>query len=310
MVGLPLKILYIGLDNAGKSSIILTLQRDFSKIAILKPTKGAKQRIFDFLGLSVGEWDLGGQKLYRRTYFQQADKIFGGTEIIIYVLDIQDKTRYNEALDYIKDVVEQLKILEIEPAIYIFFHKYDPVDIIGSQAEINNLSLELRDKIRSNFDYEHFDFYRTSIFDFQSIIRAMSKILLTKIPRAKVIEKTIHEYSEKIELDGLELIDDNSLIMGSYYRNRNIEKLMNAVTPFFLEINDTFNRVQVEEAYEEEDAEDQMMVQRFGKYFMFKKFKLKHGGSDFYVLTCKKDADFKEEEFDIFINLMKEVLNL
>lgn len=45
------KVLFLGLDNAGKSSIILTLLRDFSRIAILKPTRGVKQRIYDFLGI-------------------------------------------------------------------------------------------------------------------------------------------------------------------------------------------------------------------------------------------------------------------
>ena len=44
------KILFTGLDDAGKTSIILALQREFSKIAVLSPTRGAQRRIFDFLG--------------------------------------------------------------------------------------------------------------------------------------------------------------------------------------------------------------------------------------------------------------------
>ncbi len=55
------KILFTGLDMAGKTSIILALQREFSKIAILKPTRGAQRRIFEFLGREISEWDLGGQ---------------------------------------------------------------------------------------------------------------------------------------------------------------------------------------------------------------------------------------------------------
>ncbi|MGQ4874124.1 MAG: ADP-ribosylation factor-like protein [Promethearchaeota archaeon] len=55
------KILFTGLDNAGKTSIILALQREFSKIAILSPTRGAQRRIFQFLGRDIAEWDLGGQ---------------------------------------------------------------------------------------------------------------------------------------------------------------------------------------------------------------------------------------------------------
>ena len=46
------KILFTGLDTAGKSSIILSLQREFSKIAILKPTKGASRRIFSIIQIT------------------------------------------------------------------------------------------------------------------------------------------------------------------------------------------------------------------------------------------------------------------
>ncbi|MFW9896885.1 MAG: ADP-ribosylation factor-like protein, partial [Candidatus Thorarchaeota archaeon] len=40
------KILFTGLDAAGKTSIILTLQREFSKIALIEPTRGAQRNNF------------------------------------------------------------------------------------------------------------------------------------------------------------------------------------------------------------------------------------------------------------------------
>ena len=59
------KILFTGLDFAGKSSIIQVLKREFSKIAKIQPTKGAHRRVFTLLDREVSEWDLGGQKTYR-----------------------------------------------------------------------------------------------------------------------------------------------------------------------------------------------------------------------------------------------------
>jgi len=44
----PSKILFTGLDAAGKTTIILGLQREFSKIALLKPTRGAKEEYLNF----------------------------------------------------------------------------------------------------------------------------------------------------------------------------------------------------------------------------------------------------------------------
>ena len=70
------KILFTGLDDAGKTSIILALQREFSKIAVIKPSRGAQRRIFEFLGKEISEWDLGGQISYRISYLKNPSKFF------------------------------------------------------------------------------------------------------------------------------------------------------------------------------------------------------------------------------------------
>ena len=117
------KILFKVHDTAGKTSIISALQREFSKIAVLSPTRGAQRRIFDFLGKEISEWDLGGQISYRISYLKNPDKFFEGTEIAIYVIDIQNKPRIPEAISYFKDVIEQFEKLEINPPVYVFLHK-------------------------------------------------------------------------------------------------------------------------------------------------------------------------------------------
>ena len=121
-----LKLLIMGLDNAGKSSIILTLMRDFKKVEQVKPTTGIERRIFDFLGVLISEWDLGGQVVYRKTYLtSKAGEIFPNTKILIYIIDVQEKKRYDEAIEYLKGIVDQLNALNVKPAIFVFFHKYD-----------------------------------------------------------------------------------------------------------------------------------------------------------------------------------------
>jgi len=304
------KILFTGLDKSGKSSIILTLLRDSSTILELKPTRGAKYRDFEFLGMRIAEWDLGGQKVYRKAYLNnEPEKILGGTEILLFVIDIQDKERISEALDYLNDIYEQFELLNIQPLIYVFFHKYDPVSMIGSQikAEINNFSLELRKRIKELLDYPKLEFYKTSIHDYQTIIVALSKILLKQNPKSQIIKNIIVDFSERLEIDALELIDDNSLIMGSFYKNSHVEKLMNAITPFFLEVNEIFEKVSFSQPYHDE-IEDEMMIHKFGKYFLFKKFSLEQLESDFYLLNCKSDMFFNKDDFKIFVNLIKEIL--
>ena len=215
----PSKLLFTGLDDAGKTSIILSLQREFSKIAILSPTRGAQRRVFNFLGKEISEWDLGGQISYRISYLKNPGKFFDGTEIAIYVIDIQNKPRIPEAISYFKDVVEQFNELEIEPPIYVVLHKYDPALRRGALNEMENLIIDLKEQVKGATDYKEIYFYETSIYDFSSIISAMSEILLSLYPKSELIEKTIIEFAKKVNSEGIEVIDDNSLIIGSYYKN-------------------------------------------------------------------------------------------
>ncbi len=298
------KILFTGLDTAGKTSIILALQREFSKIAILSPTRGAQRRIFNFLGKEISEWDLGGQISYRISYLKNPDKFFEGTEIAIYVIDIQNKPRMPEAISYFKDVVEQFKKLEISPPIYVFLHKYDPALRRGAKNEMETIIIDIKEELSKSTDYKDLYFYETSIYDFSSIITAMSEILLSLYPKSELIEKTIIEFAKKVESEGVVIIDDNSLIIGSYYKDDETRHLLTASTPYFLTLNDSFQSTSVME----NRFENRMIVQRFGKNFIFKQITLKKDSAPYYLLLLKEDPVFHKEDFESLSNLLKEIL--
>ena len=298
------KILFTGLDTAGKTSIILALQREFSKIAILSPTRGAQRRIFNFLGKEISEWDLGGQISYRISYLKNPDKFFEGTEIAIYVIDIQNKPRMPEAISYFNDVVEQFKKLEISPPIYVFLHKYDPALRRGAKNEMETIIIDIKEELSKSTDYKELYFYETSIYDFSSIITAMSEILLSLYPKSELIEKTIIEFAKKVESEGVVIIDDNSLIIGSYYKDDEAMHLLTASTPYFLTLNDSFQSTSVME----NRFENRMIVQRFGKNFIFKQISLKKDSAPYYLLLLKEDPVFHKEDFESLSNLLKEIL--
>jgi len=298
------KILFTGLDTAGKTSIILALQREFSKIAILSPTRGAQRRIFNFLGKEISEWDLGGQISYRISYLKNPDKFFEGTEIAIYVIDIQNKPRMPEAISYFKDVVEQFKKLEISPPIYVFLHKYDPALRRGAKNEMETIIIDIKERLRKSTDYKDLYYYETSVYDFSSIITAMSEILLSLYPKSELIEKTIVEFAKKVESEGVVIIDDNSLIIGSYYKDDETRHLLTASTPYFLTLNDSFQSTSVME----NRFENRMIVQRFGKNFIFKQISLKKDSAPYYLLLLKEDPVFHKEDFESLSNLLKEIL--
>ncbi|MFX1236937.1 MAG: ADP-ribosylation factor-like protein [Promethearchaeota archaeon] len=300
------KILFTGLDAAGKTSIILMLQRELSKFALLSPTRGAQRRIFSFLGKSISEWDLGGQENYRIAYLKNPDKYFEGTEITIYVIDILNKDRQDEALSYLKDVIEQFKKLEIEPPIFVFFHKYDPAIVKTSKNELDNTSDSIMKKISKEIKYKKIHYYKTSIYDAPSIIKSMSEILLSLYSRAELLQKTVEEFAKKLKAKGAVIIDQNSLIVSTFFKDKDTENIIMATTPYFLALNDSFHKFSNKS--EEEIATSHMVVQRFGEYFIFKEILIEDNSHEYYIILHKEDSEFNNEFFETFGNLIQEVL--
>jgi len=301
------KILFTGLDTAGKSSIIQVLKREFSKIAKIQPTKGAHRRVFTLLDREVSEWDLGGQKTYRISYLKNPSKFFDDTEIAMYVIDIRNDERMNEALSYLQDVIDQFIKLKINPPINIFFHKCDPSLVRSSQDKLNNYITELTDSIKNFISYEPIHFFQTSIYDTYSLMNAMSQILLELYPKSQLLQKTIEEFAKKLNCEGLMIIDDNTLVIGAYYENDGAKLLLNKSIGYFLTLNDNFLEMGLG------DQDDQFLIHKLGKYFLFKQFYIKFSVQPYYALILKShnpfDLYFLRKEYTTFINIMNEIIS-
>jgi len=301
------KILFTGLDTAGKTSIILTLQREFAKIARIEPTRGPSRRIFILLGHEISEWDLGGQKSYRISYLKNPGKFFDRTEIAIYVIDIQNRDRLDESLSYLNDVLEQFRSLRINPPLNIFFHKCDPMWIRSFQSAVTNLVYDLTERIQNLAEYENIHFYQTSIFDLYSIMSAMSEILLELYPKAQLIQKTIEEFGKKLKCEGIMVIDDNSIILGSYFENDEAKFLLNKTVSYFLNLNDNFLKIGLNQ------PDDKFLVQKLGKYFVFRQIMIPGYSNPYNVLILREynplNIFFNKQEYIAFIQILVDIIN-
>ncbi len=301
------KILFTGLDGAGKTSIILSLQREFSTIALIEPTRGAQRRTFKLLGREISEWDLGGQKSYLISYLRNPGKFFDDTEVAIYVIDILDASRIHESLSYLYDVVEKFGELKIEPYVNIFFHKYDPKLIQTVQKEIKDQIADLKNGIIETLDYKKINFFITSIYDPYTIINAMSKILLALYPKTQLLQKTVEEFARKLDCDGLMIIDKNSIIIGSCFKDDNSRHILSGTIAYFLTLNDVFSDMMLEK------QEDQIVVRRSDNYFLFKPIMLEETAIPYYLLVLKRqnplDIYFMNKDVKAFVNIFKDIIN-
>ncbi|RSH87716.1 uncharacterized protein EHS24_000232 [Apiotrichum porosum] len=85
------KVLILGLDNAGKSTILYRIT--MGAVVASAPTVGSNHEIYDYKGVRFGLIDLGGQSSLRSSWSQY----FADTEAIILVIDSNDAARLSLA---------------------------------------------------------------------------------------------------------------------------------------------------------------------------------------------------------------------
>ncbi len=212
------KILVMGLDNSGKTSIIYTLEQNFASFYSLKPTVSFQIREdFKILGLPIKIWDLGGQKQYRDEYLAKKGFIFGETNLIFFVIDTQDAKRYADAIDYLEKSLEFLiKIGLPPPIVVLLLHKVDP-EIKDTKKVRDNLKI-LQNLISSSYYISNrvlkIESFETSIYDRENLSRAFISGIFKVFPKTQVIQESLNDFMKNSDADAVILLDENVLILG------------------------------------------------------------------------------------------------
>jgi len=161
------KVLIMGLDNSGKSSIVLCLMgvKNLSRFSLIKPTRGIKTSNFQAYGSEYNIWDFGGQEQFRESYLNNFENHIKEIKKFIYVLDFQDRDRYDISLEYLGKIIALLRKHKLNVNFSIFLHKYDP-DLEFNNSKFNasvvsDLIRSIKRLIPSDFTYQ---IYKTSIY--------------------------------------------------------------------------------------------------------------------------------------------------
>ena len=137
------KVVLMGLDDSGKSSIVLSLEgvKNLPAFTHINPTKNFQISKFNLMDTDFRIWDFGGQEQYRKDHLLTFGENLKETDKFIFVLDIQDVARYDLALDYLRKVSQLLIEHDIKVEFSIFLHKYDP-DLHITNPEITEDKIE------------------------------------------------------------------------------------------------------------------------------------------------------------------------
>ena len=115
--GIPCKILMLGLDHAGKTTLLYKLK--LGKVVTTISTMGFNVETVEYKDLSFTIWDVGGGDKIKALLHHY----FPGTHGIIYVVDSMDSERMDEAKMELETVLEDDRLKDA--ALLVFANKQD-----------------------------------------------------------------------------------------------------------------------------------------------------------------------------------------
>ncbi|KAG9549336.1 putative ADP-ribosylation factor, partial [Aureobasidium melanogenum] len=134
-----IRILILGLDNAGKTTLLYRLK--IGEVVTTIPTIGFNVESVNYKNLNFNVWDLGGQtsiRPYWRCYY-------ANTAAVIFVIDSTDVDRLSTAADELSVMLNEEELRDA--ALLVFANKQDQPGAKGAGDISEALRLgELKDR--------------------------------------------------------------------------------------------------------------------------------------------------------------------
>jgi len=181
------KIILIGLSNAGKTCIYERVFEGKKPWELLHSaaTKGIVYKEYEVGSITKPMiWDLGGQQQYLDEYHGVLrNNIFRKASILLYVIDVTDTDRYENARSEFEWSVNQILSFNPGAIINVFFHK---IDLIHDRGAI---VAYLKEFLSQNISHKIM-YHSTSIFG-QSLFSAWSEIIREISPKTTFINSIL-----------------------------------------------------------------------------------------------------------------------
>uniref|UniRef100_A0A0N4ZCC6 ADP-ribosylation factor 6 n=1 Tax=Parastrongyloides trichosuri TaxID=131310 RepID=A0A0N4ZCC6_PARTI len=134
-----MRILMLGLDAAGKTTILYKLKLGQSVTTI--PTVGFNVETVTYRNIKFSVWDVGGQDKIRPLWRHY----YAGSHGLVFVVDSGDRDRIDEARQELHRIINDREMKET--VILVFANKQDTVDAMKPNEIQDKLGLtRLRDR--------------------------------------------------------------------------------------------------------------------------------------------------------------------
>ncbi|XP_068451889.1 uncharacterized protein [Clinocottus analis] len=113
----PVRILMVGLDAAGKTTLLYRLK--LAEVVTTIPTIGFNVETVEYKNISFTVWDVGGQTVIRPLWRHY----FTNTQGLIFVVDSNDPGRIKEAAEELHRMLDEDELRGV--ALLVFANKQD-----------------------------------------------------------------------------------------------------------------------------------------------------------------------------------------
>ncbi|KAH9869899.1 hypothetical protein J1614_006820 [Plenodomus biglobosus] len=129
-----MRILMLGLDNAGKTTIVKRIMNE--DVNTVSPTLGFIIKTIEYDGYKLNIWDVGGQKTLR-TYWKN---YFEKTDTLIWVVDATDRERMDDCRQELAGLLQEERLSGA--SLLVFKNKSDVPGAMGEDEVRERLRLE------------------------------------------------------------------------------------------------------------------------------------------------------------------------
>ncbi|KAL1920033.1 uncharacterized protein VTP21DRAFT_1179 [Calcarisporiella thermophila] len=158
------RILILGLDGAGKTTILYRLQ--IGEVVTTIPTIGFNVETVTYKNIKFQVWDLGGQtsiRPYWRCYY-------ANTDAIIYVVDSCDQDRMSTSREELMQMLEEDELRDA--ALLVFANKQDMPGALSAAQVSEALSL-------SSLKNRQWSIYKTSALKGEGLTEGLDWLVNT-----------------------------------------------------------------------------------------------------------------------------------
>ncbi|MBD3215493.1 MAG: hypothetical protein GF311_22980 [Candidatus Lokiarchaeota archaeon] len=236
-----IKVIFSGLDKAGKTSFLLGVKKKYSEIIKSLPTKGvdrSREHLLSEESSQIMIWDLGGQEKYLDRYFEQSKVYLYNIDLLFFFVDIQDSERLDSSLALFRRIINSLNELDEFPPIVVCLNKYDP-DLKDS-IEIDKNVEYMKKNLKKLSDRFFVKIFKTSIFAHWSLISAYSFGLSQLSPNRKLFKQQLKRFARKTKTDAILLLNESGIILSNYSKDDVSGKVFEISAPHFQTLYKTF----------------------------------------------------------------------